>query len=379
MSIILTRYLEKSIDQDLNDKMVFLGGPRQVGKTTLALSLLDGQKLPAKSYYFNWDLKTARKAIKNLEWPSESKRISFDEIHKGRGWKNLIKGIYDTHKEEVQFLITGSARLNAFQKGGDSLLGRFYYYRLHPLSLPELGFNNLDQLFNFGGFPEPYLKADKRFHQRWTSGRLERLIKEDIRDLTRIRDLDKLETLAETLPERVGSALSINSLIEDLEVDFKTCKNWINSLASIYYCYLISPFGAPKIRAVKKEQKLYLWDWSQVEDKGARFENMLASHLLKFAHYRQDTEGLKTEVRYLRDHQKREIDFVYLENNKPLFAVEAKLKKSAVSKHLYYFEERTQIPKFYQVYLGEGSEVQHLKKNIVQMSFAEFCKQLSLV
>ena len=378
MSKILTRYLEPSIRADLKKKMVFLGGPRQVGKTTLAQTLIkdfaDGH--PA---YLNWDSLSDKKKIRNREWPRTEPLIVLDEIHKFKNWRNLIKGFYDTLKNSHTFLVTGSARLDHFRKGGDSLLGRYHYYRLHPYSLPELEYKPqaLEKLMTFGGFPEPYLEADERNLRRWHNQRLDRLIRTDLNGWEDVRDLDKIALLAEELPNRVGSPLSINSLANVIEADFKTIRRWLDILSSLYYSYQIAPYGSAKIRAVKKEQKLYMWDWSQVEKPGLRFENMVASHLLKYCHYLEDVDGFKTELRFLRDNDKREVDFVVMKDRKPLFAVECKHGEASVSPHLFYFRDRTPIPHFYQVHLGKTHR--QVDDQISVLPFGEFCKQLGLV
>lgn len=378
MSKILGRYLESHIREDLSKKMVFLGGPRQVGKTTLAQTLIKDYRdnHPA---YLNWDSGEHRKKIKNREWPKSERLIVFDEIHKAKNWRNIVKGFYDTLKNTHSFLVTGSARLDHFRKGGDSLLGRYHYYRLHPYSLPELKFpeGGTDRLLQFGGFPEAYEAADERTLRRWHIQRLDRLIRTDLRDWEDVKDLDKIHALAEELPNRVGSPLSINSLANDIEADFKTIKRWLGILSSLYYSFQISPFGSTKIRAVKKEQKLYLWDWSQVEGKGERFENMVASHLLKFCHYQEDAEGHKMELRFLRDTDKREVDFVVLKNKKPLFGVECKSGEKSASPHLFYFRDRTSIPHFYQVHLGSAHR--QVDDRISIMPFSDFCREVSLV
>jgi predicted AAA+ superfamily ATPase len=276
-------------------------------------------------------------------------------------------------------LVTGSARLDHLRKSGDSLLGRYHYYRLHPYSLPELGFGsaNLDHLFRFGGFPEPLSEKNDRTLRRWHQARLSRLVNIDLRDLENVKDINKVELLAEELPRRVGSPLSINSLARDLEADPKTVKRWIEILGSLYYSFQIPPYGAPKIRAVRKEQKLYLWDWSQIQDEGVRFENMMASQLLKFCHYHTDVEGHKMELRYIRDTDKREVDFVVIKDHRPLFAVECKLKDDPPSPHLFYFKERTPIPIFYQVSLT-GNE-RHVSANVQLTNFTQFCQQTSMI
>lgn len=378
MSILPIRYLTTFIRDDLKKKMVFLGGPRQVGKTTLAQSLIPRYR-DQHPAYLNWDSDEDRRKIRQHQWPKSEKLIVFDEIHKFKNWRNFIKGLYDTLKNTHAFLVTGSARLDHFRKGGDSLLGRYHYYRLHPYSLPELGMTSekLKDLFKFGGFPEALNEKDERTLRRWHRTRLTRLVKTDLRDLENIKDLDKVELLAEELPRRVGSPLSIKSLAEDLEVDPKTTKRWVEILETIYYCFQIAPYGSPKIRAVKKEKKLYLWDWSQIEDEGIRFENMMASQLLKYCHYQEDVEGHRMELRYIRDTDKREVDFVVLKNKIPLFAVECKLRDQNPSSHIFYFQERTKIPKFYQVSL-EGVEKQ-IRDGIVVTDFMKFCRYENMV
>lgn len=373
---ILMRYLHRPVSQDIKEKMVFIGGPRQVGKTTFAQSFIpkfyDGH--PA---YLNWDSAEDRKSIREATWPKSEKLIVLDEIHKFARWRQMIKGHYDKLKNTHQFLVTGSARLDYYRKSGDSLLGRYYYYRLHPLSLPELNFEDLGGLFKFGGFPEPYLKQNETELRRWHKQRAERIIYSDIRDLERVKEISLIPLLAESLPARVGSPLSRKNLAQDLELDFKTVERWVSILENVYYCFRIPPYGAPKIRAVKKEQKLYLWDWSEIEDEGNRWENFVASHLLKYCHYLEDHEGRKMELRFLRDTDKREIDFVVLENNKPLFAVECKSGDKKISPHLNYFKERTKIPKFFQVH--KGTKHYAISDSIVVIPFEKFCKEMNLV
>ncbi|MBF0361454.1 MAG: ATP-binding protein [Oligoflexia bacterium] len=357
--------------------MVFLGGPRQVGKTTLSQTLLskyyDGH--PA---YFNWDLEDHRNKIKKREWPKSEKLIIFDEIHKFKNWRNLLKGYYDTLKNTHSFLITGSARLDHYRKGGDSLLGRYFYYRLHPYSLSELGISNenLQDLMTYGGFPEPLSEKNIRNLHRWHRMRLSKLIRTDLRDLENVKDIDKIELLAEELPRRIGSPLSLKSIAEYLEIDPKTVKSWIEILSSLYYSFQVAPYGAPKIRAVKKEKKLYLWDWSQIENEGVRFENLVASHLLKYCHHYEDVAGDKMELRYIRDTDKREVDFVVIKNKLPLFAVECKLKENSLSPHIPYFKNRTKIPRFYQVHMDKSER--QIEDGISIVPFVKFCEYESI-
>ncbi len=376
---IRQRYIKNHVADDLNNRMVFVGGPRQVGKTTFALTFLPK---PVESHraYLNWDDISTRSSLLKGELPSNEKCIVFDEIHKFAKWRNLVKGFYDTNKSEISFIITGSARLDYYSKGGDSLQGRYHYYRLHPFSLTELNPDpdkkDFKILLKFGGFPEPLLKAEEKFWRRWQRERLQRVIYEDIRDLENIKEITLLELLAHELPNRVGSPLSVKNIKEMLQVAHETVERWLKIFERMYYCFRIPPYGPPKIRAVKKEQKLYLWDWSILPDSGPRFENFIASHLLKYCHFIEDTQGFSMELRFLRDTDKREIDFVVLKENIPMFAVECKTGEKSINPAVFYFKERTQIPQFYQVHQG----TKDYKKNGVRVIPVEtFCKELKLL
>ena len=379
----MRRYLSIIINEDLKQKMVFLAGPRQVGKTTVALSFLipSHEENPA---YLNWDFPKSRKRIRDLDLPPNSQIIVFDELHKYARWRNLIKGAYDQYKSRLQFIVTGSAKLDFYSRGGDSLLGRYHLLRLHPFSLPETAQLHptvtLTQLFDFGGFPEPLFRKDKRFSRRWSADRKNRITADDINSLEKLKELSLMELLIEALPARIGAPLSYANLAQDLEIAPRTAKRWVDILERVYYCFRLAPFGPPKIRAVKKENKLYLWDWSEIEDPGIRFENFVASHLLKYCHFIEDTEGHRMELRYLRDTDQREVDFVVLKDRKPMFAVECKLTKQSISPHLRYYRERTKIPLFFQVFLDSqpyhsGNEAEQ----VAQVSFQSLCEILKLV
>lgn len=360
------RYLTQYILDDLKDKMVFLGGPRQVGKTTLCRSFVGTHfKNPA---YFNWDNRADRKTIMAATWPGDAELLIFDEIHKHRQWKGLIKGEYDQHKETFKFIVTGSARLDLYRRGGDSLQGRYHYYRLHPFTLAEIeGMfdtpsvlgellldrdfqqNTLDTLDTFGGFPEPFTKQSMRQLRRWHNEKIERMFREDILDIEAIRDIGNMKLLSDILPAKVGSRLSLNSIREDLEVSHRAVTHWMDILEAFYYHFRIYPYSSKNIRSLKKEPKLYLWDWSEVEDEATRFENLIASHLLKFVHFITDHEGYRAELSYLRDVDKREVDFLVTIDDKPWFAVEVKLNDTVLSPNLLYFRDRLSIPYIYQV------------------------------
>ena len=374
----IPRYLAGPVRDDLKRKMVFLGGPRQVGKTTLALSLL-GADSPRHPGYLSWDDPRVRPRLLRGELPARASLVVLDEIHKFPRWRNLVKGLYDTEGDRVSFLITGSARLDHYRKGGDSLQGRYHHYRLHPLSLCELSPDpsraDLDLLLRFGGFPEPLLAGSSRAWRRWQRERLARVVYEDLRDLENVREVALVELLAEALPDRVGSPLSVRSLSGDLQVAHATVNRWLAILENLYVCFRIPPFGAPRIRAVKKEAKLYLWDWSQVPDSGARFENLVACHLLKHCHHVEDTQGHRMELRFIRDTDRREVDFVVLRDREPAFAVECKSGEKAPSRTIPYFRQRTGIDDFYQVHLGERD---YLSNGARVLPFRKFCALLEL-
>ena len=317
--------------------MVFVAGPRQVGKTTLALAVPD-----ARPGYLNWDVAEHRERILRRELPPTGLWV-FDEIHKYRGWRNYLKGLYDARPKGVRILVTGSARLDVYRFGGDSLQGRYHLLRLHPLSAAELRLTTSDDLrdlFKLGGFPEPYFGGSQVEARRWSREYRTLLIREEVANLERVQDLGALELLMLRLPELVGSPLSINALREDLQVSHKTAAAWLEVLERLYAIFRLPPFGAPAIRAVKKEQKHYHLDWSVVPADPARFENLVACHLLKWVHHQQDTQGSDVELRYFRDTDGREVDFVVLDRRRPILCVECKWSDAAADKSLRYFKVR---------------------------------------
>ena len=331
------RYLAPQIQHDLQKKMVFVGGPRQVGKTTLAKTFLKN-----RDGYLNWDVAVHRELILTYELPNTPLWV-FDELHKYRRWRNYLKGIYDNKSEKQKILVTGSARLDYYRYSGDSLQGRYHYLRLHPLSFAELKLKTeadfLD-LMKLGGFPEPYFSAKEIEAKRWSREYRTRLIREDMTQLERIQDLGSMELLAMRLPELVGSPLSINALREDLQVSHKAVSTWIKVLERLYAVFRIAPFGASKIRAVKKEQKHYHYDWTLIKNDGVRFENVVACALQKWVHYQQDVFAEEMELRYFRDIDGREVDFVVMKDEKPVQFIECKWNDTPVSDALRYLKER---------------------------------------
>ncbi len=373
------RYLKPFIEADLNEKMVFVGGPRQVGKTTLALDILNGDiEHPA---YLNWDTLRSRALILKEELPANEPLILFDEIHKYLRWRNVIKGFYDTQKKRRKFLVTGSARLDLYRRGGDSLQGRYHYYRLHPYSHSEMQsgmkLKDIEVLLCFGGFPEPLSKQSDRHWKRWQLERRTRVVQDDLLPLESVKDISQMDLLMSLLPDRVGAPLSIKSLSEDLLVSFVTAERWVNILEKLYYCYRIMPYTRNLKTAMRKEKKLYMWDWSLAQREGPRFENMVAGHLLKYCHFIEDTQGDRMELRFLRDKDKREIDFIVMRNNKAEFAVECKTGERQICKHIEYFSQRTDIPRFYQTHLGI-KDTENARYKTRTLPFTKLCQELGL-
>ena len=387
------RYLEEKIIADLSRKMVFIGGPRQVGKTTLAKRI--GVTAYKKYSYLNWDDIDDQKSILKSVLAPDAQMIIFDEIHKYRNWKNYIKGKFDKYRDIFSIIVTGSARLDLYKKGGDSLLGRYYYFRLHPFSIAEMLKKNnqlipfkkisfppetndlahiFKRLFEFGGFPEPLISQDATELRRWQNQRVEKIVKDDIRDIESVRDISTLQILVSLLPGKVASQLSINSLREDLLVSHKTISLWMDILEHFYYHFRISPYSAKDINSLKKEKKMYLWDWSEVPSISARLENIVASHLLKLVHFLYDVQGYKAELHYLRDRDGHEVDFLITIDKKPWFAVEVKSSDQNPSKNLLYFGKKLSIPFLYQVVNIEN--VDFMQKDIRIMSVDKFLSGL---
>ncbi len=376
------RYLQPEMARVLQDehKMVLLAGPRQVGKTTLVKALL--KQFKADQQYFNWDIDSHRKKIlkqpetfwKDAQSP-ERPYLALDEIHKYPRWKRLLKGLYDAVGQDLRILVTGSGRLDIYQRGGDSLFGRYYLFHLNPFSLAELlrsdrhsfippqavvpsmldrpgtaaGQKALEQLETLNGFPEPVLSGKSSTLVRWQKQHRHLLIREDLRDLTRIQDLGLLENLMMLLPERIGSPLSVNALREDLQVAYGTVKNWLAALERLYYLFEIRPFSGKLNRTLHKEAKIYLYDWSDIDEPGARFENLMALHLKKACDAWNDWGCGDYRLWYVRDKEKRETDFLITEKNKPWLLVEVKLSDSNISPQLTYFKDRLKVPLAFQV------------------------------
>ena len=339
------RYLSPYVLQDLQSKMVFVGGPRQVGKTTMAKDILT--RFPS-GRYFNWDFDDDRQDILKKRWTTENTLLVFDELHKFPRWKNWIKGLYDVSRANHSFLVTGSARLDLYRRGGDSLLGRYHYWRLHPFSLDEIpegltAREAFQRLMSVGGFPEPFLDNDERAARRWRRERFDRVLREDIRDLSSVRNIQLLSLFLDLLRHRVGGLVTLSNLAADIQVSPKTAGSWLEVLERMYLVFAVRPFTQSLPRAVLKPPKVYFFDTGDpLVDEGERFENLVAASLLKRLQFLEDRDGYRYELRYLRDKEGREVDFVILKENQIDELVEVKWADENISRSLLYYAERLQ-------------------------------------
>lgn len=352
-------------------QMALISGPRQVGKTTVCRALGDA--------YFNWDNSDNRRLL--LRGPAalaaalhldrlraKPSVVVLDELHKYSKWKSLLKGFFDMHGDQVRLLVTGSSRLDVFRRGGDSLMGRYLLYRIHPWSvgeclrtgLPareihapgEVPATDWDALWQHGGFPEPFLRRDSRFTRRWRSLRHEQLSREDLREVAHITDLGTMEILMQILAERSGQQLVYSNLAQEIQVSVDTAKRWVDLLGRMHYGFLVRPWFKNVAKALRKEPKWFLRDWSGLADEGARAETMVACHLLKAVEGWTDLGLGDFELRYLRDKQKREVDFLVVRDRQPWFLVEVKLAAPILSPALAYFQAQTKAPHAFQVVIN---------------------------
>ena len=347
------RYITPYILEDLQKKMVFVGGPRQVGKTTIAKAILS-ETFPA-GRYLNWDFDEDRQDIIKKRWSRDNTLLVFDELHKFPRWKGWIKGIYDVSHEMHSFLITGSARLDVYRRGGDSLMGRYHYWRLHPFTLDEIPKviapkEAFKRLMTVGGFPEPFLDGDERMARRWRRERFNRVLREDVRDLESIRNIQLLWLFLDMLRQRVGSLITISNLATDLQISPKTAKSWLEVSERMYLVFSVRPYTKSLPRAVLKPPKVYFFDNGDIiGDEGARFENLVATSLLKRLHFLEDRDGYRYELRYIRDKEGREVDFAIIKEGRLEELVEAKYSDENISKPLLYYAERLKPRKATQI------------------------------
>lgn len=324
--------------------MVFIGGPRQVGKTTLSRRFLKAYHNPGE--YLNWDSEEDRKAIRAKAWHPNSSLVVFDELHKLPTWKRWIKGVYDTKPDDQQYLVTGSARLDVYRRGGDSLMGRYHYWRLHPLTLDELPEDmapeeGMRRLLTLGGFPEPFFLNDEREAKRWRKERFDRVLKEDVRDLESIKNIQLLEFFTDALRERVGSLIVLSNIAQDLEISPTTAKSWLQLVEKMYIAFAVYPLTTKIPRAIQKPPKVFFYDNADVtSEPGVRLENLVASGLLKRLHFLEDYEGSRCQLHYVRDKDKREVDFATVIDGKLEDLIEVKLSDTDISSSLKYYAKK---------------------------------------
>ena len=372
---MIDRALAPQVSADLEDKMVLLSGPRQSGKTTLARAILARASRATAERYLNWDDDEARTRILSGAFPHRG-LVVFDELHKYGRWRNLLKGLYDTHRETLKILVTGSARLDLYRRGGDSLQGRYHHLRLHPLSLKEAGCSVRD-LMTLGPFPEPLLSGSPTAARRWSRQYRSRLVREEVASLERVEELGALELLSVRLPALVGSPLSLNALREDLQVAHKSVERWMDIFERLMFVFRLAPFGPPRIKAVKKSRKHYLYDWTAIADEGPRFENLIGFHLLKECHYLEDTQGLDAELRFFRDIEGREVDFVQLRDGKATRFVECKLADTAISPALIYLQRKFPSVEAVQVIATRGVD-RTAREGVRLLSADRFLRDLAV-
>lgn len=347
----------------LRDRMLLVSGPRQVGKTTLVThSICTDPKA-----YFNWDSRTVRVAYqKNPDFfeGTSSEWICFDEIHKRPHWKDILKGIYDTHKNQYHFVVTGSARLDTFKRSGDSLVGRYFHTSLFPLNLPDFqkkdfvlptrglellekaaetkAMPQLDDLLNLGGFPEPFFSGSDTFWKRWSANHRDLIIREDLRDLSRITELDKIETLLESLAPSIGMTLSYRDLGNDLETGHSSVKRWLEALNKVQLVFSVPPYSKNVRRGFKQERKWFYTDWRMATEN--RFENFVAASLLRACVLYTDRFGDKMQLAFVRTFDGAEVDFLVCKDKKPWLLVEAKEGSPDISSAVYRFCRELKVP-----------------------------------
>jgi uncharacterized protein len=339
----MQRYLYDPIKKDLPRKMVILTGPRQVGKTWLAKALMSEFKTPQ---YFNYDHLDDARIIRSSAWAMTTDMLVLDEIHKMAAWKMFIKGIYDTRPKGQAIMITDSSRLDTFRQSGESLAGRYFLFRLNPISVKELQdsltpYEALSLLNRLGGFPEPFLSGSEMKAARWRNQYYSDLIREDVLEFGRIQEIRSMRLLLELLRERVGSPLSYTSVAGDLQIAPNTVRRYIEILESLCIIFSIRPFHANVARSVLREPKIYFYDSGYIKgDEGVRFENTCAISLLKHVQYLQDTTGADVALHYMRNKDGREIDFALSREGKLTQMIEVKLSEDIPSSSLRFFSRK---------------------------------------
>ncbi len=368
----VTRLYDSMLAEHLatNRQMAFVSGPRQVGKTTTCRN--------RSQAYLNWDNIDDREIF--LRGPAqladhlglsrlrgEPAAALFDELHKHSRWKQLLKGFFDTYQDQIRIIVTGSSRLDTYRRIGDSLMGRYFIYHMHPFSVAETittdlpdattiirpprrpEENSFAALWRYGGYPEPFLRRDPRFSSRWQSLRMQQLMREDARDLTHIQQLDQLAVLVRILALRSGHQIIYSNLAKDIQVGVETVKRWCDALSNLHHGFLIRPWFANVMRSLRKEPKWFLRDWADIDDPGNRAETFVGCHLLKAVEGWNDLGYGKFQLGYLRDKEKHEVDFIVIRDGKPWFLAEVKHGEASLSDSLRHFQGQTKAPFAFQV------------------------------
>lgn len=358
--------------------MAFVSGPRQVGKTTSCRRWADR--------YLSWDILEDQRVIlkgptavaESLELNRPKSRrpiVVLDELHKYSKWKNFLKGFFDGFADKTRIIVTGSSRLDIYRRGGDSLMGRYFLYRMHPFSVAEIARTTIgeepiaaaapiseedwDALWQFGGFPEPFLNRNIRFSNRWRSLRMQQLAKEDLREMTQVQELGSMEVLLQILAERSGQQIVYSNLAHEVNVSVDTIKRWLDLMERMHYGFLLRPWFKSVANSLRKEPKWFLRDWSGVADTGQRAETFIACHLLKAVEGWTDLGLGQFELRYVRTKQKKEVDFLVVNDGKPWFLVEVKKSNTSLSPTLANFQQQLKAPHAFQVVIDLPFEQIH--------------------
>jgi len=371
----MKRFQKEQIIKDLEKKIVFIVGPRQVGKTWLAKDIA---KSFANPVYLNYDRLEDRQIIHNEAWLDSTDLLILDELHKMKNWKNFIKGVFDTKPDGQKILVTGSARLDTFRYSGDSLLGRFFLHRLLPFTPAEIYKIEedipLDTFLAKGCFPEPFLAADINEVNRWRMQYINGLIRYDILDFERIHEIKAIETIFELLRHRIGSPISFRSISEDVGISSNTVKKYIQILESLFVIFRINPFSKNIARSLLKEPKLYFYDIGLVKgDEGIILENLVALSLQKKAFEIVDYTGKNACLNYLRTKDGKEVDFCFVQDDNIQYILEVKLSDSSISKPLKYFHEKYNLPA---IQLVKNLKREHKQNSINILKAEEFLKKL---
>ncbi len=326
----MKRYLDNLVLNDLATKAVVLTGPRQVGKTTLSRQLMQSF---GSAQYLNWDVLTDRMVLQRQSWNPRAGLLVMDEIHKMPNWKGWLKGVADGLMDGQALLVTGSARMETFRQAGDSLAGRYFAFRLHPISVREWCEQQkvdpataLDHLLERGGFPEPCLATDTVQADRWRAQYFTDLIREDVLEFSRLHEINTMRLFVELLRERVGSPLSLASIARDLAVAPATLKRYLDILQALFIVFTVHPWHRNVARAILQSPKVYFFDTGLVRgDQGVRLENAVATMLLKEAHFLQDSAGREVGLHYIRTKDDAEVDFAFSESGELKQLIECKL------------------------------------------------------